>query len=244
MHKPETWQGQTQQVGDVAPGGAASQARGSAAPGENNGASLPRPLSQGQQWQEPEPELPELIAPLRARRGPGQAGGHGLRHKGSLPARLCSLRMEGPRSHPSAAPQRSPPSPGEAIREGKQRQGFGTTENSPGSPRPPSLLPRGPGMRGPFLAADWPPDPPSSCFVSRCARALSARERSGGVSLRSSSISPAPSLWQAGVPTGPTDPVPGGNQPVASAPGHRGIVPQHQRYDSPVLLCSKKILWG
>lgn len=79
-----------QPAGDVAPQGAASQARGSAAPGENNGTSLPRPLSQGQQWQEPESEPPELISSREPGGGWGGWGAAGCATKapsqpGSVP---------------------------------------------------------------------------------------------------------------------------------------------------------------
>lgn len=182
-----------QQAGDTAPGGAASQAQGSAAPGENNGVSLPRPLSQGQQWQEP--ELPELISPLRARGGPGQAGGCGLCHKGSLSPSSPALLF----AHGGATPAqlRSDLHPPRGPFRREIVAAFWGYRELPSAPfGPPLLLPCGLGTHGPLLAAARLPDPPSSCFVSRCARALSAGRDSG-------SISPASFLPHARRPPAP-----------------------------------------
>lgn len=86
-----------------------------------------------------------------------------------------------------------------------------------GSCQAPASLPHGLGLP----TADRLPDPPSSCFVSRCARALSVRERPGEVT----SIPPAPALCA-------------GQQPAqgeaAPAPRHPGVVPT-----SPFLSCPK-----
>lgn len=206
-HKPELWQGQTRglgrplssllqgltprsQLGLWPPQGAASQARGSAAPGENNGTSLPRPLSQGQQWQEPESEPPELISPPRARRGLGQAGGRGLCDKGSLPARLSALQ-QCLRSHPAICTHPR----GRRAGGTQGQQHFGDSES------PPWLLP---GLRLSFLTGFGSPHcrlaarspPPAALCLGVPGHCL--RGRDPARQLEVTSISPASSLCARG----------------------------------------------
>lgn len=234
VHKPELWQGQT-----CGPGCPLSSLLQGLTPHSQLGMWPPK----GRLRRPGAPQLPgrTMAHPCP---GPSPRDNNGRSRSRS---RLSSsppesLEGAGAGGGPWAERQRLPPSPALCLarvaslppshlqppqgREGHSSSILGIQRAPLGSCRAPALLPHGSGLP----AADRPPDPPSSCFVSRCARALSARERPGEAARRHEHL-PSTLAVCTGRPLA--------REGAASAPWHSGHRAPELVPTSPFLPCSK-----
>lgn len=169
-------------------------------PGENNGASLPRPLSRGQQWQEPESEPPELISP-QSLEGAGAGGGPWAVQQRLPPS--PALRLASVASLPPSHLHTPQGTPG---RRDTAAEFWGCRE---------SPLAHGSGLP----TVDWPPHPPPPAALCLGVPGHCLPRRDPARQPEVTSVSPAPSLCAGGSRW------PGRKQLLPR--GTRGVVPQN-----------------